>query len=281
MTRDGSRILVKGGPAEFWPQGAPEPKICSKLPENCMILKISRAEGGPARQAPLDPLVHPHQDEYHLEFCGVTQNRRSFLTHWGEYCLVRISKRQPFPDPWFSSVLACGICMAHTRRLRFSIFSGSVCPTHFFLQGAWGKLAKPSFCSESPCRMVFKLLHQQTAQASLAVARIESLKHSWVHSCLHPCMVIEYPVFVLIFSFLLSFLPSFLLSFFPFVSSWLSALPPWDEAGLWSIAGFLSVSSVSVHTRFELVPQLLHVPRLHLRGVQTYAFFVLVDCFIV
>ena len=28
--RRGSRILVRGGPAEFWPEGGPEPKICSK-----------------------------------------------------------------------------------------------------------------------------------------------------------------------------------------------------------------------------------------------------------
>ncbi len=30
----------QGGPAKFWPQGrGPEPKICSKLPEKCMIFK--------------------------------------------------------------------------------------------------------------------------------------------------------------------------------------------------------------------------------------------------
>ena len=42
----GSRVLTPGGP---------EPKICSKLPENCMILKKSWGQGEPA---PLDQLVH-------------------------------------------------------------------------------------------------------------------------------------------------------------------------------------------------------------------------------
>ena len=42
----GSRILVRLGPAEFWlERRGSEPKICSKLPENCMILKKTLGTG--------------------------------------------------------------------------------------------------------------------------------------------------------------------------------------------------------------------------------------------
>ncbi len=34
----GSRILVRGARRVLTPEGGPEPKICIKLPENCMIL---------------------------------------------------------------------------------------------------------------------------------------------------------------------------------------------------------------------------------------------------
>ena len=38
-----------GGAVEFWPQGLarPEPKICSQLPENCMIFKKCWGPGAP------------------------------------------------------------------------------------------------------------------------------------------------------------------------------------------------------------------------------------------
>ena len=42
----------QGGPAEFWPQGDLEPKICSKLPKNCMVLKKKWGQVGPGPQAP-------------------------------------------------------------------------------------------------------------------------------------------------------------------------------------------------------------------------------------
>ncbi len=55
--RGGSRILVRG-PSGVLTQGGPEPKICSKLLENCMILKKSWGQGvGLGSQGPLDPLV--------------------------------------------------------------------------------------------------------------------------------------------------------------------------------------------------------------------------------
>ncbi len=54
-TKDGSRILVRGAQRSFDPRGDPEPKICLKMPENCMILK--KSQGRPASpQGPLDPL---------------------------------------------------------------------------------------------------------------------------------------------------------------------------------------------------------------------------------
>ena len=53
----GSRILVRGAQQNFDPRGAAAPKICSKLPENCMILKKILEARGPVPQAPLDPPV--------------------------------------------------------------------------------------------------------------------------------------------------------------------------------------------------------------------------------
>ncbi len=57
--RRGSRILVRGSPVEFWPQGgALSPQFAQnkgfplKLPENCMILKKSGARGAQAPRAP-------------------------------------------------------------------------------------------------------------------------------------------------------------------------------------------------------------------------------------
>ena len=41
-----------GGPVEFWPQGGPEPKICSTLSENCMILKKSQGQRLPGPPEP-------------------------------------------------------------------------------------------------------------------------------------------------------------------------------------------------------------------------------------
>ncbi len=51
-TRGGSRILVRGVQRSFDPRGSPEPKICSKLPENCMILNKSWGQGGPGPPRP-------------------------------------------------------------------------------------------------------------------------------------------------------------------------------------------------------------------------------------
>ena len=45
-SRRGSRILVRGAQWSFDPRGDPKPKICSKLPENCMILKKILGHGG-------------------------------------------------------------------------------------------------------------------------------------------------------------------------------------------------------------------------------------------
>ncbi len=55
----GSRILVRGAQRSFDPSGGPEPKMCSKLPENCMILKRkSWGQGGENRfPCPLDTPV--------------------------------------------------------------------------------------------------------------------------------------------------------------------------------------------------------------------------------
>ncbi len=44
-SRCGSRILVRRS-AEFGPQGGVEPKICSKVPENCTIVKNLGGRGG-------------------------------------------------------------------------------------------------------------------------------------------------------------------------------------------------------------------------------------------
>ncbi len=43
--RGRSRILFRGAQWSFDPKGGPEPKICSKLPENCMILKTILGAG--------------------------------------------------------------------------------------------------------------------------------------------------------------------------------------------------------------------------------------------
>ncbi len=49
------RFWSRGTQRSFDPRGAPEPKICIKVPEKCMILKKSwGAKGG---RAPIDPLV--------------------------------------------------------------------------------------------------------------------------------------------------------------------------------------------------------------------------------
>ncbi len=61
LARRGSRILVRRGPVEFWPQGGGPwalnllkiGVLPSKLPENCMFLKKSWGQGGsgPPRSA--------------------------------------------------------------------------------------------------------------------------------------------------------------------------------------------------------------------------------------
>ena len=53
-----------GGPAQFWPQTGPEPKFCSKLPENCQ----------------LDPLVHQRQNGENR-----SQTFRSTAMTWGQW----------------------------------------------------------------------------------------------------------------------------------------------------------------------------------------------------
>ncbi len=50
----GSRIFVR---RSFDPRRDPEPKICLKLPENGMILKISWGASGGRAPNPLDPIV--------------------------------------------------------------------------------------------------------------------------------------------------------------------------------------------------------------------------------
>ena len=51
LCRGGSRILLRGGEGGvLTPEGCPEPNICSKLPENCIILE--NLGGGQGRPAP-------------------------------------------------------------------------------------------------------------------------------------------------------------------------------------------------------------------------------------
>ncbi len=47
-----SRILVRGPSGVLTPGRGPEPKICSKLPENYLVLKKSWGQGGLAGELP-------------------------------------------------------------------------------------------------------------------------------------------------------------------------------------------------------------------------------------
>ena len=44
-----------GGPSDVLTPGGPEPEICSKLPESCMMLKNTGGKGGPGSVSAATP----------------------------------------------------------------------------------------------------------------------------------------------------------------------------------------------------------------------------------
>ncbi len=92
--RGGSRILVRGE-QRFDTREGPEPKICSKLPENCMILSWGHP---PGPQGPLDPLVKVH----HLYFEEEIPEKAATVTQKSMFCLSQGHWRFPQKNPRIS-----------------------------------------------------------------------------------------------------------------------------------------------------------------------------------
>ena len=72
----GSKILVRRAQQSFEPRGEAEPKICSKLPENCMILKKKSWEQ--EGSGPMAPWIHLCKKKWCL-FDALSQSNTSTL----------------------------------------------------------------------------------------------------------------------------------------------------------------------------------------------------------
>ena len=86
--RRGSRILVRGGASGVLTPGGPEPNICSKLSENCMILKKVRGQGGPGPPGPPG-----------YASGNVVENKKEpwrFLSRWSQFYVNPIEDRATF-----------------------------------------------------------------------------------------------------------------------------------------------------------------------------------------